>query len=102
MGAIWTRRVDRHMYVSRGFKMADEHEEGPIHQSPWVFYLTVAICYSVLAMIMLAKWAAEMTEFADIGYVFAIQAGMLAAFMVVFGSMLYVANKLLGAATAKS
>lgn len=83
--------------------MADKHEEheGPIHQAGWVFYLTVAVCYAVLALVMFAKWSAETTEFGDIINVFAIQAGVLATFVVVFGSLLFLANKLVGATTGE-
>jgi hypothetical protein len=81
--------------------MADKHEEGPIHQAPWVFYLTLAVSYGVLALVMFAKWSAEATDLADIGYVFAVQAGLLVAFVAVFGGLLFVANKMIGAATAK-
>ncbi|QDG51931.1 hypothetical protein FIV42_14640 [Persicimonas caeni] len=79
--------------------MADKHEEheGPIHQAGWVFYLTVAVCYAVLALVMFAKWSADSAEIADIVNVFAIQAGVLAAFIAVFGGTLYLANKLVGA-----
>ena len=83
--------------------MADKHEEheGPIHQAPWVFYLTVAVCYGVLALIMLAKWSTETTELGDILWLFAIQAGVITAFVAFFGGLLYTANKLIGATSPK-
>lgn len=79
--------------------MADKHEEheGPIHQAGWVFYLTVAVCYAVLGLVMFAKWSAEATEMGDIVQVFAIQAGVLAVFVVGFGGLLFLANKFVGA-----
>lgn len=83
--------------------MAEKHEEheGPIHQAGWVFYLTVAVCYAVLGLVMFAKWSAETIEFGDIIQVFAIQAGVLAVFIGVFGGLLYLANKLTGATAGK-
>ncbi|MFP4598246.1 MAG: hypothetical protein ACLFVJ_08340 [Persicimonas sp.] len=82
--------------------MAEKHDEheGPIHQAPWVAYLTVAVCYAVLALIMFAKFAADGVEIGEIGYLFAIQAGVLAAFVLVFGGALFFVNKLIGAPTA--
>ena len=81
--------------------MADKHEEGPIHQAPWVFYLTVAVCYGVLGLIMFAKWSSENADMGDIAYVFAVQAGLLTVFVTVFGGLMFLANKLIGATTAK-
>lgn len=81
--------------------MAEKHEEheGPIHQAGWVFYLTVAVCYAVLGLVMFAKWSAEAIEFGDIIQVFGIQAAVLVVFIAVFGGLLYLANKLTGATT---
>ncbi|MFU8806033.1 MAG: hypothetical protein ACNA8W_19635 [Bradymonadaceae bacterium] len=33
----------------------DEHE-GPIHQAPWVFWITIAICFAFPAVILTVKY----------------------------------------------
>ena len=83
--------------------MSDNHDEhdGPIHQAGWVFYLTVAVCYAVLGVIMLAKFAVDGVEFGDIVKMFAIEGVVLAVFLAVFGGILFAANKAIGAATSK-
>lgn len=82
--------------------MADAHEEqeGPIHQAPWVFYVTVGAAYGALALIMFAKFVTDDAELGELAYLFAVQAGVLTTFVVFFGGFLYVANKLIGAAKA--
>lgn len=80
--------------------MADNHEEqeGPIHQSPWVFFLTVAVCYAALTLIMFAKFfASDSMSLADLGQVFGIQAALFAGFAAVFGGLVYTLNSFVGA-----
>ncbi len=83
--------------------MAENHDEheGPIHQAPWVAYLTVIVCYAVLALIMFAKFAADGVELGELGYLFAVQAGVITAFVLFFGGLLFFANKLIGAPSAR-
>lgn len=83
--------------------MADNHEEheGPIHQAPWVFYLTVAICYAVVTLIMGAKYAVGDVEFGEIAKLYIVEIGLMTAFLLFFGSLIYFVNKLLGATSAK-
>lgn len=80
--------------------MADNHEEqdGPIHQSPWVFFVTVAVCYSVLMLIMFAKFfASDSMAMADVMQVFVLQAALFAGFAAAFGGLVFTINKLIGA-----
>ncbi len=82
--------------------MSEKHEsheehEGPVHQAPWVFFLTVAVAYAVLTVIMLAKLAAGDVEVAELAKLYGVEAGLLAVFITFFGSMLYFVNKLVGA-----
>jgi hypothetical protein len=80
----------------------DEHgeHEGPIHQAVWVFPLTVIVCYLFLVLVMGAKWAAESVDFAEFMKVIGIQAAIFAAFLGVFGGLVFLANKLVGATDA--
>lgn len=41
--------------------MADNHDEheGPLHQAPWVPVVTVAVCFGVAAIILIAKMLAH-------------------------------------------
>ena len=80
--------------------MADNHEEqdGPIHQSPWVFFLTVGVCYAVLALILFAKFfSSESMAFSEVGRVLGIQAAVFFGFTAFFAALIYGANKMLGA-----
>ncbi|MGM0556682.1 MAG: hypothetical protein ACQEVA_09925 [Myxococcota bacterium] len=80
--------------------MADNHEEqeGPIHQSPWVFFLTVAVCYGVLMLIMFAKFfASDSMGLADVGQVFVLQAALFGGFAALFGGLVYGLNSFIGA-----
>lgn len=84
--------------------MAGSHEEqeGPIHQSPWVFFLTVAVCYGVLMLIMFAKFmASDSVGLAEVGEVVALQAAFFGGFVAVFGGLVYMINKLVGATTGE-
>lgn len=82
--------------------MAEGHEEeGPIHQAPWVFYLTVAVSYGALALISFAKYITDGAELGELGYMFAVQAGVLTTFLVFFGGIVYIANKMTGATGGK-
>ena len=78
--------------------MAENHDEqeGPIHQAPWVFFVTVGVCYAVLTLIMFAKFMSESASVAEIGELFGYQALVFTVFCAVFGGFLYVANKLIG------
>lgn len=80
--------------------MADNHDEqdGPIHQAPWVFFLTVGVCYAVLMLIMFAKFfSSDSMALADLGEVFGLQAALFAGFSALFGGLVYFANGLIGA-----
>lgn len=39
-------------------KMGADHDEhdGPIHQSPWVFYATVGVCFAFAGLIIGIKY----------------------------------------------
>lgn len=76
-------------------------EEGPIHQARWVFFLTVGVCYAALGLVMFGKWTGERVTPSEIGYLFSVQAGVILSFMVLFGVILYFANKLIGATDQK-
>ena len=77
--------------------MAEKHEgeEEVIHQAPWVFFLTVAVCYGVLGLIMFGKWSADVAMGSEIAEVFGIQVGVLAVFLAVFAGIGVVAASLL-------
>jgi hypothetical protein len=98
--AKWPRQTERFCYKDR--KMAEHsEEEGPIHQARWVFYLTVGVCYAALGLVMFGKWSGERASLDEIGYLFTVQAGVIASFLVLFGVIFYVANKLIGATDQK-
>jgi hypothetical protein len=33
----------------------DEHHDGPIHQAPWVFWVTVGACFGFAALVLGVK-----------------------------------------------
>jgi hypothetical protein len=75
-----------------------EEQEGPIHQAPWVFFVTVGVCYAVLMLIMFAKFmASDSMMMADVLEVLGIQAAFFAGFAALFGGLIYGMNMLIGA-----
>lgn len=36
--------------------MAEDHEDGPIHQAPWVVPLTVGVCLGFVLLLMLVRF----------------------------------------------
>lgn len=36
--------------------MAGDHEDGPIHQAPWVVPVTVGICFAFVLVVMLIRF----------------------------------------------
>lgn len=36
--------------------MASDHDDGPIHQAPWVVPVTVGICLGVVLVLMLIRY----------------------------------------------
>lgn len=79
--------------------MSDNHE-GPVHQAYWVFPLTLFSSYAFLVLVMGAKWAADDVNAAVLFKVFGVQAAVLLAFLFIFGGIIYIANKLVGAMDA--
>lgn len=96
--------------MSEQLEQGGAHEE-PIHQAPWVFPTTVLACYGFLVIVMGAKWAAfavdkkaaltpHTVNGAKFFTVFGVQAIIFIGFLLLFGGLVYLVNKLVGATSA--
>jgi hypothetical protein len=66
--------------------MADEQDDGPIHQAFWVFPTTIGTCYGFLALVLFAKYVSGGMELSELPWAVTAQVILFVVFMVVFGA----------------